>query len=224
VNAPYEFSISKGRMMQLVLCFGVIQILLYGSGVATGWVIGPRVGASSETLRARAAAESMQVKDKRADKQSPEKQLVSDNSQPSASGNSSETKTSEAKTSEANAGAVSPAPSSGTSAQPSPIQSAAAESAIPQSTAQQSSPVAGVAVQVASFRTKSTAVRLADLLKKQGYGPVLVGESSPDGTDTWHYVQLGPYKEWDEASRIVAELDRSYEVHAYVRPIRNAVY
>jgi hypothetical protein len=194
-------------MIQLVLCLGVIQMLLYGSGVATGWLLSPRRTASAEPLRARAVAPAIQVK--------PTPQEPPQTTAPAASVEAKSTGVSAALLTDA------AAPQSAAQA-PTPVQSPATESSAPLSTAQ-SGPAPGVAVQVASFRAKSNAVRLADLLKKQGYGPVLVGESSPDGTDTWHFVQLGPYKEWDEASRIVAEVDRSYAVHAYVRPIQSAV-
>jgi SPOR domain len=213
MSAPYEFSITKTRMVQLVLCLGVIQILLYGSGVATGWLLSPRASASTEALRAHAVAPKIQVKES----QTPEKQTPPEIPQLPAPTVSVETKSP----------GVSAAPSTdaaATSVQSSaPAQPPATESVAAPPVAAQSSPAPGVAVQVASFRAKSNAVRLADLLKKQGYGPVLVGESSGDGIETWHFVQLGPYKEWDEASRIVAEVDRSYAVHAYVRPIQSAV-
>jgi hypothetical protein len=220
MSAPYEFSISRARMIQLVLCLVVIQVLLYGAGVATGLLVSPKVGT---TLTAQTPKASAQAEEKQA------VTVAEAALKPGAPAASEPTSTPAAAPAAApvSAPASEPASKAATSGGPaaSGSGSTGSGSAGSAATGSGSEPVpagGGVAVQVASFHTKSSAVRLADILKKQGYGPVLVGESDVDGTQVWHFVQLGPYKEWDEASRIVAELDRSYAVHAYVRPIRNS--
>ncbi|HEX4276003.1 MAG TPA: SPOR domain-containing protein [Bryobacteraceae bacterium] len=217
MSAPWQFSITKSRMVQLGLCLGAIQVLLFTSGVATGLLIGPRTARAPEVLRARLAvlSASAAAKDavaKPAAMEARPQSTTAHDSAPPPPGNAAGAQPALAPSAEA---AVNSAP-----AQAMPSQEAAPQSAASQPTAVQSEQGPGVAIQVASFHMKNNAMRLADILKRQGYGPVLVGESTPNGVDTWHFVQLGPYKEWDEASRIVAELDRSYEVHAYVRPIR----
>jgi cell division septation protein DedD len=80
---------------------------------------------------------------------------------------------------------------------------------------------AHLTVQVASFHEKDRALKLAALLKREGFGNVTVGEYR-DRTDDWHFVSLGPYHEWEEASRVAADLDRSWDVHAWVRPVNAA--
>jgi hypothetical protein len=216
VSAPYQFSITKTRMLQLGVCLGVIQVLLYTSGVATGLLIGPKAAAMSDSMRARAANPSIQ----QAEKPPIAKLTAAETPKPGVNGDSAEPKAI------GNIAVTQPAPSA--SPEMASTQSSFSQPATPPSAASQpavptTGSMPGVAVQVASFHTRSNAVRLADILKQQGYGPVRIGESSSDGAEIWHFVQLGPYKEWDEASRIVAELDRSYEVHAYVRPIRSAL-
>jgi septal ring-binding cell division protein DamX len=204
-------------MVQLALCLGAIQVLLFTSGVATGLLIGPKTAHAPELLRARLAVPSVSTAAKdtgakpAAMEARPQSSSASDSAAPPP-GNAAGAQPASSSSAEVT---VNSAP-----AQATAPQSAASQPAASQSAAVQSEQGPGVAIQVASFHTRTNAVRLADILKRQGYGPVLVGESTPNGVDTWHFVQLGPYKEWDEASRIVAELDRSYEVHAYVRPIR----
>ncbi len=232
MSAPYQFSITKTRMIQLGVCLGAIQVLLYTSGVATGLLIGPKMSTSGEVLRARAEARFTRVEDrfKGGAKKQTAVTPAATKTQPEAGGATlaaaapaspppAHTIASHAAVTEPAAPASTAPPA--TTAQAEPAQ--AAQSTPAETSPSEAGAEPSVAVQVASFHTRSNAVRLADLLKKQGYGPVLVGESSSDGVDTWHFVQLGPYKAWEEASRIVAELDRSYEVHAYVRPLRGAV-
>jgi cell division septation protein DedD len=202
MSAPYEFSITKGRMVQLVVCIGVIQVLLYSSGVATGLLLGPK-GATTYPL-AKVRDTPTQVLEKTKPLPVAEKQTAPSVSAPPAA--------------EASASSTNPATKPQTG-EPQTDSSPAAQAQQPSPAGAQSSQPGGLAIQVASFHMKSNAVRLADILEREGYGPVTVGESG-NGSDIWHFVQIGPYKEWDEASRVVAELDRSYSVHAYVRPIR----
>src|SRR6185437_14994980 len=56
MSAPYEFSIGKGRMIQLVACLVAIQALLYSSGVATGLLLRPRAASQERPLLARVDA------------------------------------------------------------------------------------------------------------------------------------------------------------------------
>jgi cell division septation protein DedD len=74
-----------------------------------------------------------------------------------------------------------------------------------------------LSVQVASFHDKDNALRLADVLKRQGFGKVTVGQYDSRNV-TWHFVRLGPFRAWEDASRVASELDRSYDLRAYVLP------
>lgn len=76
----------------------------------------------------------------------------------------------------------------------------------------------GLSVQVASFLELVRAKRLAETLKQQGFGPISIGQSNVD-QEAWHVVWLGPYQDWDNASRIVAELQRSYDLQPVIRPV-----
>lgn len=213
MSAPYQFSITRTRMVQLVVCVGAIQLLLYSSGVVTGLLLGPKA-AGEYTLAKRAEPVrplETQPAERTAAEQAPAKPASNEVSPKPAAAVSLVKQGDEPAIA-----AARPVPEAPTAE----AQAPAVQNTQPQSaTAGNSDPPAQVAIQVASFHTKSNAVRLADVLQREGYGPVVIGESD-SGSETWHFVQLGPYKEWDEASRIVAELDRSYSVHAYVRPIR----
>jgi cell division protein FtsN len=59
---------------------------------------------------------------------------------------------------------------------------------------------------------------LAKTLKQQGFGPISIGQSSVD-QETWHIVRLGPYQDWDSASQIIAELQRSYDLQPVIREV-----
>jgi cell division septation protein DedD len=75
-----------------------------------------------------------------------------------------------------------------------------------------------LSVQVASFLELVRAQRLTETLKQQGFGPISIGQSNVD-EETWHVVWLGPYQDWDNASQIVAELQRSYDLQPVIRAI-----
>ena len=73
-------------------------------------------------------------------------------------------------------------------------------------------------VQVASFNDQFRAQRFADSLKRQRF-PVLSLSTMKAGERTWYSVRLGPYADWDSASRASAEVQRSYDVETYVRTL-----
>lgn len=75
-----------------------------------------------------------------------------------------------------------------------------------------------LSVQVASFLELVRAQRLAATLKQQDFGPISIGQSNVD-QETWHVVWLGPYRDWDSASQIVAELQRSYDLQPVIRTV-----
>jgi cell division septation protein DedD len=69
----------------------------------------------------------------------------------------------------------------------------------------------GLLVEVASFHDKVRADSLADALKRQGFAPVSVSAVAVE-QERWHVVRIGPYKDWDSASRASAEIDRAYSL------------
>jgi len=75
-----------------------------------------------------------------------------------------------------------------------------------------------LSVQVASFLELVRAQRLTEPLKQQGFGPISIGQSNVD-QEAWHVVLLGPYQDWDSASQIVAELQRSYDLQPVIRTV-----
>jgi hypothetical protein len=75
-----------------------------------------------------------------------------------------------------------------------------------------------LSVQVASFLELARAQHLAETLKQQDFAPISIAQSNID-QDTWHVVWLGPYQDWDSASQIVAELQRSYNLQPMIRTV-----
>ena len=71
-------------------------------------------------------------------------------------------------------------------------------------------------LQVASFEDPVRAQSFADSLKREGF-PALALGTMQLGEKTWHTVRVGPYSNWDQASRVAADLQRSYNVDVYVQ-------
>jgi cell division septation protein DedD len=70
-------------------------------------------------------------------------------------------------------------------------------------------------LQVASFEDPVRAENFADSLRRQGL-PVLPVAATPLTGKTWHAVRVGPYANWETASRVASELERSYNLEVYV--------
>jgi cell division septation protein DedD len=79
-------------------------------------------------------------------------------------------------------------------------------------------PASQLAVQVVSFDDRIRAQSFADSLKRQGFPSLSLG-TVKTGEQTWYSVRLGPYTDWDTASRAAAEVQRSYDVQTYVRTL-----
>jgi len=198
MSAPYQFSVTKPRMIQLGLCLGVIQVLLYGAGIATGVLVGP----ASRNLPGKIPPLAVVVAEKGS---APAMSAPVIPSQPAPVIPAEQA----------------PAPAS----QQPPATSNDRGGGMPMQALAGAAPAAAeaseldshLAVQVASFHDKENALRLAAVLKRQGFGPVTVGQYDSRSA-TWHFVRLGPFRAWEDASRVAAELDRSYDLRAYVLP------
>lgn len=79
----------------------------------------------------------------------------------------------------------------------------------------------GVAVDVASFPEKDRAASLASMLKREGFAPVHTGEYEAHG-ETLYYVRVGPFRDWDDASRVAQQLDQSFDLHTSLIPVKAA--
>jgi len=203
MSAPYQFSVTKPRMIQLGLCLGVIQVLLYGAGIATGVLVAP----ASRNLPGKIPPIAVVVADKGS---APAMPAPITPSQPAV-----------VTPTEPVLAPVSPQPPATPNdrAGATPNQQVLASAA--SAPAEASELDSHLAVQVASFHDKENALRLAAVLKRQGFGPVTVGQYDSRSA-TWHFVRLGPFRAWEDASRVAAELDRSYDLRAYVLPAATA--
>ncbi|HEX4135066.1 MAG TPA: SPOR domain-containing protein [Bryobacteraceae bacterium] len=208
MSAPYQFSVTKGRMVQLGVCFGLIQVLLYGAGIATGVLVAPGAlklpdkiplsQAIAEKGGASAKGESLAMGEKPATAAAGQPDAVKETEQAQASS------------------PATPAAQTASSTQaPAAATQQAMANAAPAPTEMQLD--SHLSVQVASFHDKDNALRLADVLKRQGFGKVTVGQYDSRNV-TWHFVRLGPFRAWEDASRVASELDRSYDLRAYVLP------
>jgi cell division protein FtsN len=189
-------------MIQLGLCLGVIQVLLYGAGVATGVLVGPAERKLPEKIppvtaviaeKGSAPANTAPVTPSQPAPVTPPEQALA-----------------------ASSGQAPVTPNERAAATPNQAAPASAPAA-----SEASQLDSQLAVQVGSFHDKENALRLAAVLKRQGFGPVTVGQYDVR-SQTWHFVRLGPFRQWEDASRVAAELDRSYDLRAYVLPSRAA--
>jgi cell division septation protein DedD len=198
-------------MVQLGVCFGLIQVLLYGAGVATGVLVAPGALKLPDKIPlSQAIAEKDGASAKGEHPAMGENRAMGEN--PAAAGQPEQAKqTEQAQTS----APVTPAAQAAPSAQAPAADQQAMANAAPTPTEMQLD--SHLSVQVASFHDKDNALRLADVLKRQGFGKVTVGQYDSRNV-TWHFVRLGPFRAWEDASRVASELDRSYDLRAYVLP------
>ena len=228
MSTPYQFSVTKSRMIQLGFCVGAIQLLLYGAGVATGVLVGPSTVKLQEKIRPaseivaekdRAPAKTAPATPSQSAPGAPSEQALMPSNQPAGATPSGATP-SGATPSAATPTAITPTNEREVAAGKQPALAAPNQPGAPEPV---ESPQLGshLAVQVASFHDKDNALRLAAVLKRQGFGPVTVGQYD-SRNQTWHFVRLGPFRAWEDASRVAAELDRSYDLRAYVLPTSTA--
>jgi cell division septation protein DedD len=100
-------------------------------------------------------------------------------------------------------------------AKPEPTERSAGEHESPEDGNQSSQD--GVIVDVASFPEKDRAANLASMLTREGFGPVHTGQYGMHG-ETLHYVRVGPFHDWDGASRVARQLDASFDLHTSMIP------
>lgn len=194
MSAPYQFSVTKPKMIQLGLCVVVIQLFLYGAGVATGVIVGPQAQRLAEQVR------PIRVP------------VVKKSDEPAMSANAAPVTQNEKSSVTRNEPALAPLKQE----TPAPQGQQALAPTAPAAT-EASQFASRLAVQAGSFHSRENAMRLAEVLKRQGFGPVTVGQYD-SRNETWHFVRLGPFKQWEDASRVAAQLDRSYDLRAYVLP------
>jgi cell division septation protein DedD len=70
-------------------------------------------------------------------------------------------------------------------------------------------------LQVAAFEDQLKAQSFADSLQRQGF-PVLSLGTMQLADKNWRTVRVGPYSDWDTASNVAADLQRSYNLDVYV--------
>jgi cell division septation protein DedD len=73
-------------------------------------------------------------------------------------------------------------------------------------------------VHVSNFEDRVRAQSFADSLKRQGF-PTLPLRALQDEDRLLYAVRLGPYSDWDSAARAAADVQRSYNLPTYVRPL-----
>lgn len=170
-----EFSLGKDRLAWLILCVGLMLMLLFGAGMAAGFLLAGHTPGEKEARQNR---------------------------------HSGEKETSNAKDPKA----ASLARTEGST--PKPNNAASGSGAASSQAAAQGH----LTVEAASFSQEGEASHLAALLQRDGYHPVSTGEDMTSAEPSY-YVRLGPYRSWEQASRIATELERSYDLHTLVKPV-----
>lgn len=74
-----------------------------------------------------------------------------------------------------------------------------------------------IAVQVGSFSAENNARSVLERLKRFGY-PATSFAMTDARSRTWHVVQVGPYADYDDASRIAMELSGKYRIEPRLVP------
>jgi SPOR domain len=177
MSEPVEFSLAKDRLLWLILCAGLMLILLFGAGVAAGFLLAGHTPGEKDLRRNRdlIEKETSKAKDPK-----PAPLKITERSAPRSNN------------------------ASGSGARPS-----------------QAAAQGDLTVEAASFPAEGQASHLAALLQRDGYRPVSTG-ADVNSAEPSYYVRLGPYPSWEQASRIATELERSYDLHTLVKPVRSA--
>lgn len=183
MSEPLDFSISKDRLVWVIVCSALVLILLFGAGVATGFLLASHAPNENELRR--------------------ERNSLKDSSKAKGSKKGGAPQSASAATATPASAAKPGAPPAAAKAPAAPVS--------PASTDQR------LTIEAASFASEHEASHLASLLERDGYRPVSTGQD-PAAANPSYYVRLGPYRSWEQASRIATELERSYDLHTSVRP------
>jgi cell division protein FtsN len=76
-----------------------------------------------------------------------------------------------------------------------------------------------LAVQVGAFAVKANAETLVQSLGDMGYKP-LISRSTDAHGHQWYVVRVGPYTQWNAASRVAARISMSEDVNPVIGPMR----
>ena len=204
-----DFSIAKDRLVLVVICSALMLLLLFGAGVAAGFLLAGH-GPSTKDVP---ESEALQKESTKVKKPKTGAKSTKDSSPAAAASPPAATQATGAQVSSAQAA----------SAQAASAQGGSAPASSPASSAAASPPKMEelLTIEAASFREQREASNLAALLRRDGYRPVFTGQDS-SSSDRPYYVRLGPYRTWEQASQIATELERSYDLRTIVRPVRTA--
>lgn len=217
MSEAYEFLVSKKRFWIMCLSSALAALLLYGAGFATGLWLYPRTELAKRTVPSPApdlpklpAIEVATAK--------PATAKGGGDAPPAAGAPEAAPKPTSAKPSTA-----APADATATPPGDSKTESQTAKAAAPAS-APAAPPVPDTSglqltVQAGSFAEKGNAERLAKLLRQNGYDATLL-DRTDGGDHTWHLVRLGPYRSWEDASKVASDLLARHDVNAIIRPVR----
>jgi cell division protein FtsN len=223
-----KFSIQRTRALVLAGCFAAVSVLLFFAGTVTGLLYS---GTHAKTTLI-VSAPTAPARPHGAPDKTPEAPTDAAATSSTASTPDEPTPSSTAPAATAAAAAppsISPAPSSAAAATPKtppPPAATTTDAAKPASeqasdTASETAPSLTIplAVQVGAFSVKANAETLVQSLGDMGYKP-LVSRSTDAHGHQWYVVRVGPYTQWNAASRVAARISMTEDVNPVIGPMR----
>jgi cell division septation protein DedD len=237
MSDDYKFSIQRSRALVLAGCVTAVSVLLFFAGTVTGLLYSgihakamPVVSAPTIATRTHPAPDKSQedsaepatsssttpssddpVSSSVAATTAPAAAVATPPSAPPAPAAGKTTATAAPSTAGATADALA-------SAAPPPAPSGAQPAATAPQTSDASLTVP-LAVQVGAFAIKSHADTLVQSLGDMGYKP-LVSRSTDTRGHHWYVVKVGPYAQWNAASRVAARISMTEDVTPVIGPMR----
>jgi cell division septation protein DedD len=237
MSDDYKFSIQRSRALVLAGCVTAVSVLLFFAGTVSGLLYS---GIHAKTMPV-VLAPTIATRTHSAPDKAPEDSAESATSSSTTPPSDALVPSSVAATTAPAAAVATPpsalaAPSTGkttataapstagaaadalASAAPPPAPSSAQLTATAPQTSDASLTVP-LAVQVGAFAIKSHADTLVQSLGDMGYKP-LVSRSTDTRGHHWYVVKVGPYAQWNAASRVAARISMTEDVTPVIGPMR----
>lgn len=238
MSDDYKFSIQRSRALVLAGCITAVSVLLFFAGTVTGLLYSGIHAKTAPVVLAPTIATRTHSGPEKAPEDSAEPVTSSSATSPSDDPiHSSVAATTAPAAAVATPSSALPAPATAktppATAASSPasgadaLASAAAPPTAPSSTqppvtAPQTSDASltiPLAVQVGAFAIKSHADTLVQSLGDMGYKPQLSRSTDTRGHH-WYVVKVGPYAQWNAASRVAARISMTEDVTPVIGPMR----
>jgi cell division septation protein DedD len=226
-----KFSIQRTRALVLAGCFAALSVLLFFAGTVTGLLYSGTRAKTTLIVSAPKAPARPHAAPNKIPEAPTDAEVASSTAPPPPAPAPSAAPPPAASPAAPPAPSTAAAKTAPASATPSPAATVDALAAAPPPTKPASEPTADtasetapslaipLAVQVGAFAVKANAETLVQSLGDMGYKP-LISRSTDAHGHQWYVVRVGPYTQWNAASRVAARISMSEDVNPVIGPMR----